>query len=77
MQIFLDSTDTKVIADLASTGLVDGVTTLVTMERALAEGDDVTYRQILSQVRGSERRARKNNAPPQNAPNRPKTHDHD
>jgi transaldolase len=27
MRIFLDSTDTKVIADLASTGLVDGVTT--------------------------------------------------
>ena len=27
MQLFLDSTDTKVIADLASTGLVDGITT--------------------------------------------------
>ena len=31
MQIFLDSTDTKVIADLASTGLVDGVTTNPTL----------------------------------------------
>ena len=27
MQLFLDSTDTAVIKDLASTGLVDGVTT--------------------------------------------------
>ena len=31
MQIFLDSTDTKVIADLAATGLVDGVTTNPTL----------------------------------------------
>ena len=31
MQIFLDSTDTKVIADLASTGLIDGVTTNPTL----------------------------------------------
>ena len=31
MQIFLDSTDTKIIADLAATGLVDGVTTNPTL----------------------------------------------
>ena len=31
MQIFLDSTDTKVIADLAATGLIDGVTTNPTL----------------------------------------------
>lgn len=31
MRIFLDSTDTKIIADLASTGLVDGVTTNPTL----------------------------------------------
>ena len=31
MQIFLDSTDTKVIADFAATGLIDGVTTNPTL----------------------------------------------
>ena len=31
MQLFLDTTDTKVLADLAATGLVDGVTTNPTL----------------------------------------------
>ena len=28
MQLFLDTTDTAILKDLASTGLVDGVTTI-------------------------------------------------
>ena len=31
MQLFLDTTDTRVLADLAATGLVDGVTTNPTL----------------------------------------------
>ena len=52
MQIFLDSTDTKVIADLASTGLVDGVTTNPTLIAKAGRPMTEVIAEICSLVQG-------------------------